>query len=192
MASLSRTTLRSALRHTPSSAPIASTSKLQLAPLASRYNSTSTSSTPSLESTSSSETPSPTGPTPVKYSYFVPRVGKILDSLPVYTDIRNGGTRTITELRKIQGSIEDLRTDLSIFLSDSYSTSDPVLLNEDSPLKVNKKPLRPRAGRKLIEKTGNPTYLDPVQKGKVQESGKLKIRGNRVEEVKAFLESRGF
>ncbi len=44
----------------------------------------------------------------------------------------------------------------------------------------------------MVEKTGNPTYLDPVQTGKVQESGKLKIRGNRVEEVKAFWESRGF
>ncbi|KAJ1029971.1 hypothetical protein NDA16_000884 [Ustilago loliicola] len=200
MTSLYRTSLRSALRFAPSStsasAPIASSSKLQLTPTFTRYYSTpSTSestSTPSPELDSSPSSSSETGPTPVQYSYFVPRVGKTLDSLPVYTDIRNGGTRTITEVRKIQGSVEDLKTDLSVFLADTYATSDPELINPESPLKVDKKPLRPRAGRKMIEKTGNPTYLDPVQTGKVQESGKLKIRGNRVEEVKAFLESRGF
>lgn len=184
MASLSRTSLRMALRQpsTPSSA-IASSSKLRLPPY-SRFNSTS-----AAPETTEGVAP---GPKPVKYSYFVPRVGKLLDSLPVYTDVRNGGTRTITELRKIQGSIQDLKTDLSLFLAESYATSDPILTNDDSPLKVNKKPLRPRAGRKLVQKTGNPTYLEPVQAGKVQKSGKLKIRGNRVEEVKAFLESRGF
>ncbi|SPC63525.1 related to IMG2 - mitochondrial ribosomal protein of the large subunit [Ustilago sp. UG-2017b] len=191
MASLIRTNLCSALRYaSSSSAPVASSSKVQLTPTLARYNSTS--STPSSSEPTPSEEPLSNGPTSVKYSYFVPRVGKTLDSLPVYTDIRNGGTRTITELRKIQGSIEDLKTDLSVFLAETYATADPELNNVESPLKVNKKPLRPRAGRKLVEKTGNPTYMDPVQTGKVQESGKLKIRGNRVEEVKAFLESRGF
>ncbi|SPO20443.1 related to IMG2 - mitochondrial ribosomal protein of the large subunit [Ustilago trichophora] len=167
--------------------PVASSSKLTL-PIIARSNSTSTTTTSSPESEPTIE---PT-PTPVRYSYFVPRVGKTLDSLPVYTDIRNGGTRIITELRKIQGSVEDLKTDLSLFLSDTYESNNPISLNQDSPLKVNKKPLRPRAGRKLVQKTGNPSYLDPVQSAKVLEGGKLKIRGNRVDEVKAFLESRGF
>lgn len=191
MTTLYRSSLRTALARSSVASPIASSSKLTLPSLA-RYNSTSSPSS-SGDSEPSPSSPSPqTGPTPVKYSYFVPRVGKTLDSLPVYTDIRNGGTRTITELRKIQGSLSDLKTDLSVFLSGSYATNDPIMFSEDSPVKVNKKPLRPKPGRKLVERTGNPTYLDPVQGAKVQESGKLKIRGNRVEEVKAFLESRGF
>ncbi|SPO21364.1 related to IMG2 - mitochondrial ribosomal protein of the large subunit [Ustilago trichophora] len=170
--------------------PVASSSKLTL-PTMARYNSTTTTTT-----TLSPQEPEPTTsqptPTPVRYSYFVPRVGKTLDSLPVYTDIRNGGTRIITELRKIQGSVQDLKTDLSLFLSDTYESNNPISINQDSPLKLNKKPPRPRPGRKLVHKTANPTYFDPVQSGNVLQGAKLKIRGNRVDEVKAFLESRGF
>jgi len=93
----------------------------------------------------------------------------------------------MTEVRKIQGSVSDLQTDLSLFLSETYTRQDASPFNQ-----VNKKPLRPKPGRKLLDRTGNPTYLDPVQSAKVQSSGKLKIRGNRVNDVKAFLESRGF
>ena len=93
----------------------------------------------------------------------------------------------MTELRKIQGSVSDLKMDLSLFLSQTY---------EDAPtfpaFEVNRKPLKPKPGRKMVEKTGNPSHFDPVQAAKVGASGKLKIRGNRVDEVKAFLESRGF
>ncbi|CDU23383.1 related to IMG2-mitochondrial ribosomal protein of the large subunit [Sporisorium scitamineum] len=199
MTSLARTALRTALRpttpsSTASTSPIASTSKLPH-PSLTRCNSTvsthpsSSSSEPPTADLSSDLKPS-SSPTPIRYTYFVPRVGKTLSSLPVYTDIRNGGTRTLTELRKIQGSISDLKADLSLFLSETYSPNPE--LPHHSPFKVNKKPLRPKAGRKLVERTGNPGFLDPVQVGKVQASGKLKIRGNRVEEVKAFLESRGF
>ena len=203
MASLFRTSLRTALRqqHTP----IASSSKL-CTPSTLRYNSTSSSTSTNTSTSTPSDAAAPSSPesaadapdagesgvTPVKYSYFVPRVGKTLDSLPVYTDVRNGGTRIITVLRKIQGSVADLRTDLALFLDDTYASNDPSHLHDDSPLKVNKKPLRPHPGRKMVPKTAHPTYIDPVQTGKVAESGQLKIRGNRVEHVKAFLESRGF
>ncbi|TKY90981.1 hypothetical protein EX895_000980 [Sporisorium graminicola] len=198
MASIARTSLRTALRpiassssYTASTSAIASSSKLPPLSLT-RSNSTvaASPSSTSVEDATSSTDFSSSEPTPVRYSYFVPRVGKTLSSLPVYTDVRNGGTRTMTEVRKIQGSVTDLKTDLSVFLSETYDDVDAKLAN--SPFKVNKKPLRPKAGRKMVERTGNPSYLDPVQGSKVQASGKLKIRGNRVEEVKAFLESRGF
>ncbi|EST06677.1 Ribosomal protein L49/IMG2 [Kalmanozyma brasiliensis GHG001] len=185
MASIARNTLRTAL-HQPSSfastsAAVASSSKL---PSPSRSNSTV--ATPL--GTPSSDVESEAGPTPVQYSYFVPRVGKTLSSLPVYTDVRNGGTRTMTEVRKIQGSISDLKTDLSLFLAESYADAEADMFGQE----VNKKPLRVKPGRKMLARTGNPSYLDPVQTGKVVGSGKIKIRGNRVDEVRAFLESRGF
>ncbi|CBQ68171.1 conserved hypothetical protein [Sporisorium reilianum SRZ2] len=187
MASIART-LRTAVRPTASSSSTASTSAIASSSklrLPSRSNSTtSTASTP--PSTAATETSS--GPTAVRYSYFVPRVGKTLSSLPVYTDVRNGGTRTMTELRKIQGSVADLKTDLALFLSETYESESEA----HAPFAVNKKPLRPKPGRKMVERTGSPSYIDPVQRAKVQASGKLKIRGNRVDEVKAFLESRGF
>ncbi|GAC99511.1 hypothetical protein PHSY_007113 [Pseudozyma hubeiensis SY62] len=178
MSSFARTSLTKALRPSASTSfAIASSSKLTL-----RSNSTAPSPT-TLEPTTDT-------PTPVQYTYFVPRVGKTQASYPVYTDIRNGGTRIMTEIRKIQGSVSDLQTDLSLFLSETYT--DSSLENSPFPQQVNKKPLRPKPGRKLLDRTANPTYLDPVQSSKVQSSGKLKIRGNRVDEVKAFLQSRGF
>lgn len=203
MTSIARTSLRTARCPTTvsyscfaSTSAVASTSKLTLrsnSTLASSTSpepSTSTASTAPTASTSSDAAAS-TSTTTVQYSYFVPRVGKTQSSLPVYTDIRNGGTRILTELRNIQGSVSDLQTDLSLFLAETYA--DPASPSVDTfPTKINKKPLRPKPGRKLLDRTGNPSYLDPVQSGKVTASGKLKIRGNRVEEVKAFLESRGF
>ncbi|GAK61897.1 uncharacterized protein PAN0_001c0092 [Moesziomyces antarcticus] len=186
MASMFRSSLRTALRpaSASTSSALASTSKLRLPSL--RFNSTSTTSTASLEA-EAAPTEVQDGATAVRYSYFVPRVGKTLDSLPVYTDVRNGGTRTMTEVRKIQGSVQDLKLDLEVFLADTYAPTYP-----DSPLSVNKKPLRPKPGRKLVASVANPTYIQPVAQGKVTNAGKLKIRGNRVHEVKAFLESRGF
>ena len=185
MALMFRSSLRTALRpastSASSSSALASSSKLRLPSL--RFNSTST--TP-LE-TEAAPTEVQDEATAVRYSYFVPRVGKTLDSLPVYTDVRNGGTRTMTEVRKIQGSVQDLKLDLEVFLADTYAPTYP-----DSPLSVNKKPLRPKPGRKLVASVANPTYIQPVAQGKVTNAGKLKIRGNRVHEVKAFLESRGF
>lgn len=195
----SRTLLRTALAS--SSTPIASSSKLRLTSSRVRFNShsASTPASPSAPSPSSAtatesdsletSSSSSTGATPVRYTYFVPRVGKTMDSFPVYTDVRNGGTRTLTELRKIQGSLQDLKTDLTLFLADTYHDNHNAAAPWDKP---NRKPLRPKPGRKLINKSANPSYLDPVLPAKVAESAKLKIKGNRVEQVKAFLQSRGF
>lgn len=61
-----------------------------------------------LESTSAAPkaTESPadaTEPIPVRYPYFVSRVGLGGMSLPVYTDIRHGGSQWITQIRKVEG-----------------------------------------------------------------------------------------
>lgn len=43
-----------------------------------------------------------TSATRVRYPYFVPRNSK--GSLPVYTDIRNGGTRQLLLVRNVDGN----------------------------------------------------------------------------------------
>ncbi|KAJ1960697.1 mitochondrial 54S ribosomal protein img2 [Dipsacomyces acuminosporus] len=53
----------------------------------------------------------------VTYPYFVQRTR--FQSLPVYTDIKNGGTRKLTLVRRIEGDIEALRSDLVQALEDS-------------------------------------------------------------------------
>ncbi|KAJ2895185.1 mitochondrial 54S ribosomal protein img2, partial [Coemansia aciculifera] len=57
------------------------------------------------------------GPQLVTYPYFVHRTR--FQSLPVYTDIKNGKTRKQTTVRRIEGDLEALRTDMSKALSDS-------------------------------------------------------------------------
>ncbi|KAL5511718.1 hypothetical protein ACEPAH_4936 [Sanghuangporus vaninii] len=44
-------------------------------------------------------------------AYFIPRNTR--GSLPVYTDIRNGGTRYLVLVRNIRGNIHSLRDDLA-------------------------------------------------------------------------------
>ncbi|KAI8324160.1 hypothetical protein GQ54DRAFT_296315 [Martensiomyces pterosporus] len=53
---------------------------------------------------------------PAVYPYFIHRTR--FQSLPVYTDIRNGGTRKLTLVRRIEGDLEALRSDLSKALDD--------------------------------------------------------------------------
>ncbi|PWY97258.1 hypothetical protein BCV70DRAFT_219620 [Testicularia cyperi] len=165
--------------------------------------STSSSSPESSSAPASTETAAPSesesefdGVTPVKYSYFVPRVGKLADSLPVYTDVRNGGTRCMTEIRKIQGNVNDLKLDLLSFLSETYAAgtagSDPLYTNPESPLHSKTKPPKIRPGKKLVPTTANPSANSPVQISLVPGAGKLKVRGNRTRQIKEFLESRGF
>ncbi|GAA6005487.1 hypothetical protein JCM10207_002998 [Rhodosporidiobolus poonsookiae] len=50
-------------------------------------------------------------------SYYVPRTR--FGELPVYSEIKNGGTRFLTVVRKAEGDVEALRRDLSAFLSHS-------------------------------------------------------------------------
>ena len=47
--------------------------------------------------------PTPT-PTPVRYPYYVPRNSQ--GSLPVYSDIRNNGTRILVLIRNVEGNVE--------------------------------------------------------------------------------------
>ncbi|KAJ1895429.1 mitochondrial 54S ribosomal protein img2 [Coemansia sp. IMI 209127] len=53
----------------------------------------------------------------VAYPYFVNRTR--FQSLPVYVDIRNGKTRKLTLIRRIEGDIQALRDELSSSLDDS-------------------------------------------------------------------------
>jgi large subunit ribosomal protein L49 len=43
-------------------------------------------------------------PNLVRYPYFVPRNSR--GSLPVYSDIRNNGTRILLMIRNVEGSVE--------------------------------------------------------------------------------------
>ncbi|PIA16568.1 hypothetical protein COEREDRAFT_81224 [Coemansia reversa NRRL 1564] len=47
----------------------------------------------------------------VKYPYYVRRTR--FQSLPVYTEVRNGRTRKLTILRRIDGDLDALRTEIS-------------------------------------------------------------------------------
>ncbi|KAJ1877993.1 mitochondrial large ribosomal subunit, partial [Kickxella alabastrina] len=53
-------------------------------------------------------------PQMVKYPYFVRRTR--FQSLPVYSKVKNGGTRKLTMIRRIDGDIEALRTDINQML----------------------------------------------------------------------------
>lgn len=57
-------------------------------------------------------------PKQVAYPYFVNRTR--FQSLPVYIDIRNGKTRKLTVVRRIEGDLEALRTDLSQIMDSSF------------------------------------------------------------------------
>ncbi|TFK42740.1 mitochondrial large subunit ribosomal protein-domain-containing protein [Crucibulum laeve] len=64
--------------------------------------------------------------TPTKafqHSYFVPRNTR--GNLPVYTDIRNGGTRYLVTIRNVDGSVATLARDMakSLFPKDSEDAS---------------------------------------------------------------------
>ncbi|KAL1410891.1 hypothetical protein Q8F55_001834 [Vanrija albida] len=57
-----------------------------------------------------------------KTRYIVERTAT--GQLPVYSDVRNGGTNHVTVVRRIKGSAELLRDDLARFLADGHI--DPV------------------------------------------------------------------
>lgn len=152
------------------------------------------------------------GLTPVQYSYYVPRVGRLADSLPVYTDVRNGGSRIMTEVRRVEGNLHDLRTDLTNYLAETYSQDTPSAVAAQATLMARalaqeqnatephieylpfngRTPQRIKPPRRAVKTKGNPSAIDPIQTSVVVQSGKLKIRGNRVRQVKQFLEAKGF
>ncbi|KAI0256469.1 ribosomal protein L49/IMG2, partial [Lactifluus subvellereus] len=57
--------------------------------------------------------------------YFVPRNSR--GSLPVYSDVRNGGTRYLISVRNVEGSIKALADDLLRDLSNSTSPAPTVV-----------------------------------------------------------------
>ncbi|KAJ2705478.1 mitochondrial 54S ribosomal protein img2 [Coemansia sp. IMI 203386] len=67
-------------------------------------------STLAASSTTAGSAASASGAQLVKYSYFVRRTR--FQSLPVYRDIKNGNTRKLTLVRRIEGDLEALRSDL--------------------------------------------------------------------------------
>jgi len=56
----------------------------------------------------------------VRHPYYVPRNSR--GSLPVYSDMRNNGTRTLVLIRNVQGNVEKLAKDVT-----------QALLNKGSP-----------------------------------------------------------
>ncbi|BGP37065.1 54S ribosomal protein img2, mitochondrial [Rhodotorula kratochvilovae] len=56
--------------------------------------------------------------------YNVPRTR--FGELPVYSEFKNGGSRVLTVVRKAEGDVEALRTDLAAFLSSVPSLSKPA------------------------------------------------------------------
>ncbi|TKA53289.1 hypothetical protein B0A53_04307 [Rhodotorula sp. CCFEE 5036] len=56
--------------------------------------------------------------------YFVPRTAG--GELPVYTDIRNGGSRVYTIVRKTRGDLSALQRDLASYLTDVPSHVKPA------------------------------------------------------------------
>ncbi|GAA6048055.1 hypothetical protein JCM3770_000169 [Rhodotorula araucariae] len=84
-----------------------------------------------LRSYSSTASPAPEAAAPseaaagaASLAYNVPRTR--FGELPVYSEFKNGGSRVLTIVRKAEGDIEALRTDLTAFLSSVPSLSKPA------------------------------------------------------------------
>ena len=102
-------------------------------------------------------------PMPVRYPYFVSRVGLDGMSLPVYTDVRNGGSRWLTQIRKVEGDASAFCRDLF----DEFGWGDPY--DKSNPYANNLVRVSKNAGPKTVF-----------------------LRSNVSREIKAWLESRGF
>ncbi|KAF9239657.1 mitochondrial large subunit ribosomal protein-domain-containing protein [Melanogaster broomeanus] len=59
---------------------------------------------------SSYQRATPTSAPATRYPYFVRRNSR--GSLPIYTDIRNGGTRYLVQIRNVEGRVNDLAVEL--------------------------------------------------------------------------------
>ncbi|KAF9483835.1 hypothetical protein BDN70DRAFT_873217 [Pholiota conissans] len=104
------------------------------APRNSRFLSEAVDASSSLASTSASSplpasTSTPSSPsaktaaTNLKLEYFVPR--NTNGNLPVYTDVRNAGSRHLVLIRNVEGNLNALAKDLSqsLFEAESYEVS---------------------------------------------------------------------
>ncbi|WFD18045.1 hypothetical protein MCAP1_000257 [Malassezia caprae] len=102
-------------------------------------------------------------PIPVRYPYFVSRVGLGGMSLPVYTDIRHNGSQWITQIRKVEGDVNALCRDLF----NEFGWGDPF-----DPANVHARMLM-----RISKQAGPKTIF---------------LRSNVAREVKSWLEYRGF
>ncbi|KAJ2786211.1 mitochondrial large ribosomal subunit [Coemansia javaensis] len=91
-----------------------------------------------LESTLAATPKAGSNAEPKTYPYYVRRTR--FQSLPVYTDVRNGGTRRQTVVRRIEGDLGALRADLAAALSDESiavkSASQQLLIKGDCARQV--------------------------------------------------------
>jgi len=73
------------------------------------------------------------GPLPPshRHTYFVPRNSR--GSLPVYSDVRNGGTQYLISVRNVDGNIKALADDLLRDLSDLQSSTESSLIKARIP-----------------------------------------------------------
>ncbi|KAL4400083.1 mitochondrial large ribosomal subunit [Malassezia pachydermatis] len=120
-----------------------------------RHESTVSSSEPNEEAQPS--------PAAIRYPYYVSRVGMSGLSLPVYTDIRHGGSQWFTQIRKVEGDAAALCRDIF----EEFGWGDPFdKANPYSQILVR------------ISKSAGPKTVF--------------LRTNLSREIKSWLEHRGF
>ncbi|KAH8829539.1 hypothetical protein DL96DRAFT_1598540 [Flagelloscypha sp. PMI_526] len=66
----------------------------------------------------------PVSPRPKTLHYFVPRNAN--GNLPVYSDIRNGGTRNLVLVRNVQGQLQKLTSELRVVLCEGDHQPGPT------------------------------------------------------------------
>ncbi|WFD29362.1 hypothetical protein MSPP1_000371 [Malassezia sp. CBS 17886] len=103
------------------------------------------------------------GPIPIRYPYFVPRVGINATNLPVYTKVRHGGHSWQTIVRKVDGDVAALCRDLF----EDFGWGDQHKHQHDAEPTVVR--MSTQAGPKTIV-----------------------LRGNCSRDIKQWLEQRGF
>ncbi|WFD05145.1 hypothetical protein MVES1_000471 [Malassezia vespertilionis] len=109
------------------------------------------------------ELPRTSSPIPIRYPYFVARVGSNNTNLPVYSEVRRARSRWLTEIRKVDGDVTALCRDLF----EDFGWGDPYdKLNPDA---------------QFLQRTSS-----------LGGSKKIVLRGNWTRDVKAWLEERGF
>ncbi|WFD33996.1 hypothetical protein MCUN1_000824 [Malassezia cuniculi] len=100
---------------------------------------------------------------PIRYAYYVPRVGVNGNSLPVYSDVRHRGSKWLTVIRKIDGDVPLLCRDMF----ESFGWGDPF----------DKKNKYSTLVERIVNSNGTRMIV---------------LRGNLVNEVREWLEHRGF
>lgn len=116
-------------------------------------------------------------PIPIRYPYFIPRVGVYGMNFPVYSDVRRGGQKWLTVVRKVEGDaavrcasgmgIADAGQALCRDMFETFGWGDPF--DKQNP---------------------GSTFLERISSGPGSKS--VVLRGNFTRELRAWLEQRGF